>query len=274
MQVFGLPGHIIRKARAASRLLDAKTADLEAARRRDAVARWRAAMAKGLSAADAAAAVGVPRSTLYRWERSPRPQSRRPKRMRGRAWSPALVTALEHLRNDNPMWGKRKLVVLLRREGSAVSASTVGRILADLVARGVVTPVAILRRRPGGRRFRFTAAERHARRLPKGLKPQRPGELVQIDTLFVNISPSKAIKHFTAYCPVAKWTIGKVATRASAQSAAALLDKLIAEAPFTIQGLQVDGGAEFRADFERACRERSIPLFVLPPKRPQLNGAV
>jgi hypothetical protein len=27
-----------------------------------------------------------------------------------------------------------------------------------------------------------------ARRLPKGLKPPRPGELVQVDTLFVNVA--------------------------------------------------------------------------------------
>ena len=113
-----------------------------------------------------------------------------------------------------------------------VAISTVGRILAHLVKRGVVTPAPILRRRPGGRRIRFTAAERHAKRLPRGLKPTRPGEFVQIDTLFVNIRPDKPIKHFTAYDPVAKWTVGRVATNASAQSAAALLDKLIAEAPF------------------------------------------
>jgi hypothetical protein len=33
MQVFGLPGHLIRNGRAASRLLDAQTPDIEAARR-------------------------------------------------------------------------------------------------------------------------------------------------------------------------------------------------------------------------------------------------
>ena len=38
MQVFGLPGHIIRNARSASRLLAAQTPDIEAARRRDALA--------------------------------------------------------------------------------------------------------------------------------------------------------------------------------------------------------------------------------------------
>src|SRR3954451_2519036 len=274
MQVFGLPGHVIRSGRAASRVLDAETSNIAAARRRDAVARWRRAMAKGLSCEDAAQAIGIPRSTLYRWERVPQPRSRRPRRMRGKTWTPAMVQAIERLRGDNPMWGKRKLAILLRREGVAISVSMVGRILAHLVTRGVVTPVAILRRRPGGRRFRFTAAKRHARRLPKGLKPSRPGECVQIDTLFVNVRPDKAIKHFTAYDPVAKWTVALVAGRATARCAAALLDKLIAEVPFRIEGIQVDGGSEFRAEFEDACRERNLCLFVLPPKRPQLNGHV
>ncbi len=41
MQVFGLPGQIIKDGRAASHLLAAQTPDIEAARRRDAVARWR-----------------------------------------------------------------------------------------------------------------------------------------------------------------------------------------------------------------------------------------
>jgi hypothetical protein len=74
------------------------------------------------------------------------------------------------------------------------------------------------------------------------LAPQ-PGEIVQIDTLFVNIRPDKAIKHFTAYDPVAKWTVGRVANEATASSACSLIDKLLAEAPFTIEGIQVDGGS-------------------------------
>ena len=106
------------------------------------------------------------------------------------------------------------------------------------------------------------------------MKPIRPGELVQIDTLFVNVAPNKAVKHFTAYDPVAKWTVALVAGRATARCAAALLDKLIAEVPFRIEGIQVDGGSEFRAEFEEACRERNLCLFILPPKRPQLNGHV
>ena len=157
--------------------------------------------------------------------------------------------------------GQAQAGLALRREGVGVSASTIGRILKSLVARGVVTPVPTLRKRPGGRRFRLSLAQRYARRLSRGLKADRPGALVQIDTLFVNLAPGQAIKHFTAYRPVAKWTVGAVFTRASAQCATALLDKLIAEAPFPVTGIQslpsgltrgFDGGSEFKAGFEDA----------------------
>jgi transposase InsO family protein len=44
--------------------------------------------------------------------------------------------------------------------------------------------------------------------------------------------------------------------------------------PFAVTALQVDGGSEFMADFEIACQAKQLPLFVLPPKSPKLNGAV
>lgn len=272
MQVFGLPGHIIRNAAAASRLAE-RSRSTEAARRGALVRRWRQAVADGLTSAQAARAVGASRASLYRWEKRLEPRSRRPRRVRQPQWTPALAQAVEELRADNPMWGKRKLVWLLRREGFAVSVSTVGRILQSLMRRGLVTPVPTLRRKPGGRRFRLIG-KRHARRLPKGLKPTMPGQLVQIDTVFVTLAPGRTVKHFTAYCPVAKWTVAGVAGRATAGLAANFLDKVIADMPFKVTGVQVDGGSEFMAAFERACRDKHIDLFVLPPKRPQLNGAV
>ena len=141
MQVRGLPRQIIRNGAVASRLLAAKTPNIEAERRRDAVARFRCAMADGLTAEQAARAVGAPRSTLYRWAKAPEPGSRRPKRLREPKWPPSLVEAVEALRADNPMWGKRKIAALLNREGQAVSVSKVGRILKRLMARGAVLPV-------------------------------------------------------------------------------------------------------------------------------------
>jgi putative transposase len=272
MKVFGLPGQIIRNARVVSRLIAAKTPNIEAAIRRDTVQRWRLAMEQGLTAEAAAKAVGVPRSSLYRWKKSPQPLSKRPHRKRQKSWTPDLVMTIEHLRADHPMWGKSKLVVLLRREGFAVSEATVGRILAHLVARGAIESVPLLRRRKGAgaRQWR----RQHARRLPKGLKPTAPGEVVQVDTLSINVRPGVAVKHFTAYDPVSRFTTGKAFGRATATCAADFLGKLIQDLPFPVKAIQVDGGSEFMAEFETACQEKGLALYVLPPKRPQLNGAV
>ena len=272
MQVFVLPRPIIRSGSLASRIA-AKPPSKEAAIRRELVRRWRQAMREGLTAGQAAKAVGASRASLYRWQRCAELRSRRPRRLRGAQWTSVLAQAVEELRADNPMWGKRKLAWLLRREGFAVSVSTVGRILRHLMQRGLVTPVPKLRRKPGGRRFRLIGY-RHARRLPKGLKPSLPGEIVQVDTMFVSPAPGQAHKHFTAYDPVARWTVAGVAGRASANLAAGFLNKLLADMPFKVTGIQVDGGSEFRADFERAREDKGLNLYVLPPKRPQLNGAV
>jgi Integrase core domain len=100
------------------------------------------------------------------------------------------------------------------------------------------------------------------------------GGLIQIDTVYVNLTPTKAIKHFTAYDPVAKWTVGKAFNRATAQAAASFLDKVTADMPFPIRAIQVDGGSEFMAEFEKACQAKGIALYVLPPRSPQMNGAV
>jgi len=269
MQVRGLPRHIIRGAVVASKIA-AKPSNSEAAIRRDAVRRWRQAMRDGLTGPQAAKAVGFPRSTLYRWAQRPEPRSRRPHRLRQPSWSPALVMAVERLRLDFPMWGKAKLTVLLRQRGFAASEATIGRILKSLVQRGVVELVPRLRRRPQ----RWSAKRRYAVRLPKGLKPDRPGGLIQIDTVFINLAPDKAIKHFTAYCPVARWTVAKAFNRATAKAATLFLDKVLAEMPFAVEAIQVDGGSEFKAEFEAACQAKDLQLYELPPKRPQLNGAV
>jgi transposase InsO family protein len=270
MQVFGLHRAVYRGARLASRLA-AEPGEGEAARR-DAVARWRAGMARGLTAAEAAQLVGVPRATLYRWRQQPAPRSRRPHRCRPRQWSPALATAVERLRRAFPMWGKAKLGPLLRRDGVAASDSTVGRILAALLARGAVDPVPARRR--AAKAGRAPRQRPHARRLPKGKKPVAPGDIVQLDTLSVRPSPERTVKQFTAYDPVSRLTVAHAFHRATAPAAAQFLDKLLDALPYAVKAIQVDGGAEFMAEFETACRRRRLDLFVLPPKSPELNGAV
>jgi hypothetical protein len=39
--------------------------------------------------------------------------------------------------------------------------------------------------------------------------------------------------------------------------------------PFKIDAVQVDGGSEFMAEFETACQQRAIKLYLIPPKTPR-----
>src|SRR5829696_3903742 len=64
MQVFGLSGHISRNGRGRRVFSPRSPRPSTAAKKRDAVARWRQAMGHGFSAEQAAEAVAVPRSTL------------------------------------------------------------------------------------------------------------------------------------------------------------------------------------------------------------------
>ena len=60
----------------------------------------------------------------------------------------------------------------------------------------------------------------------------------------------------------------------TALTASAFLRALEQRMPFPLRAIQVDGGSEFAAEFERACQQRGLRLFVLPPRSPQLNGRV
>lgn len=269
MQTFGLPAGLYRAGRLASRLA-AQPPQSEAVRR-DALARWHAARKAGLTAQQAAQAVGVSRAQLYRWDKDPRPKSRAPKRPHRRPRAPALVAAVQALREDNPAWGKRKIGPVLRRQGFAVSDSTVGRILSALLARGAILAVRRLKA-PGARARKIR--RKHAKRLSKALRPNRPGQVVQVDTLSVQLRPGSHLKQFCAIDPVTKLAVAMAASRATANNASRFLDKLITALPYPVEAIQVDGGSEFMAAFEQACADKGITLWVLPPRSPEMNGCV
>ena len=272
MQVIGLPSHVIRNARAASRLLAAKTPNIEADRRRDAVRRWRAGMETGMTAAVSAKIAGESRASLYRWEKDAEPKSRRPLRTRKPNRPPGLVTAVETARRAHPMWGKRALGAHLRNEGAAITDSMAGRIIRELIKRGRVPSVrAFMRKCP----VKTAPKKRpHAVRKPKDVRFEKPGDIVQIDTMSISRPVGKPIKHFDAYDPFAKWTVARPCRRATAKDAASFLEKVLGEMPWPVKAIQIDGGSEFMAEFEQACADKKLPLYVLPPRSPKLNGGV
>ncbi|HID09737.1 MAG TPA: transposase [Candidatus Latescibacteria bacterium] len=221
---------------------------------------------------------GISRQTFYRWKRRYDPRnlrsledrSHRPHHLRKPTWTPEMVKAVLSLREEYPRWGKDKLVVLLGQRGWPISTSMVGRILRYLKDRGVLreplrTPISVRKRR---------WKRPYAVRKPKGYQVEQPGDLVEVDTLDVRPLPGVILKHFTARDVVSRWDVVEVHSKATATMATHFLESLQARLPFPVKAIQVDGGSEFEAAFEEACREQGIVLFVLPPRSPKLNGHV
>ena len=216
--------------------------------------------------------------TFYRWKRrynsqrleSLEERSRRPHKLRRPTAAPDLVQAVLEVREANPRWGKDKLAPLLREAGWEVSNSMVGRIMRRLRKQGRLVEA------PRGRLpvRRRSYPRPYAIRKPKGYQVTRPGDLIQVDTLDLRPLPGVVLKHFTARDVVSRWDVLDVATRATAATASRYLDALEARMPFPVRAIQVDGGSEFQAEFERECQKRGILLFVLPPRSPKLNGCV
>jgi len=269
MQVKGLPWTLVQ----GSRRLDVELSDL-------AKQRWRAlkVFQETKDWRFVRETFGVSRATLFRWRKQYDPKdwttleerSRRPKRVRRPMWPLGLVCQVQELRERYPRWGKNKLVVLLRRDGLETSASTVGRILSNLRRRGALHD-------PPRQRISVRKRLRprpYARRKPKDYLPTRPGDLVEIDTLDIKPLPKIQLKHFSARDVVSKWDVLEVHRRATSAAARLFLKAVLDRMPFPVRAVQVDGGSEFKALFEKACQELSIPLYLLPPHSPKLNGGV
>jgi putative transposase len=220
---------------------------------------------------------GIARSTYYRWVTRYDPQrlsflenrSSRPKQCRRPTWTPAQAAAVLRAREAHPRWGKDKLARVLRRDGIVLSVSMIGRIVTELKRRRVLVEPKATRLRPHSRH-----ARPYAIRKPKAHAVAAPGDLVQLDTMHLTPLPGVERRHFTAVDVASRWGVTGVRARATAGTATDFLDELEARTPFPIRALQVDGGSEFMAEFEAACQERGLALFVLPPRSPKLNGHV
>ena len=246
------------------------------ARRRLAMLDWH--RAHGGNVSRTARHFGYSRPTVYRWlarferdrletleDRGSAPRCRRRP-----TWTLDQLAAVKAVRLTYPRWGKDKLVVLLRRQGVRLSTSMVGRILARLRRSGEL-------REP--RRRRMSVHQRrwlrpYAVRKPADWSVERPGDLVELDTLDIRPLSTLILKQFTARDVVSRWDTLELGRRATAQAAADVLDRLAERMPFAVRAISIDNGSEFMAEFETACQSRGIRLFVLPPRSPKLHGAV
>ncbi len=109
----------------------------------------------------------------------------------------------------------------------------------------------------------------HAKRWQYGMRARQPGELIQIDHMSVGLPAGFSIKEFKVACPAAGFVALKAYSRATSRNAKDFLICLIEQAPFKIRSIQVDGGSEFRDEFEQACE-----ALDLPPEKLEWNGCV
>ena len=244
--------------------------------------RWMACyLAHGRNARKTYEHFGISSATFYRWWHRYDPRrlqsleddrrTRRPRRVRLPQTPPDLVAAIRRVREAYPRWGKIKLAVLLRREGWTVSASTVGRTLTRLRAVGQLVEPPVVRAQQARRRWRPRI---HARRKPWEYVPQRPGDLVAIDSTPIEVQPGLRRVHFTVRDLVSRKDVLVAPARASSWAARDVLQVALRRMGFPIRAIQIDGGSEFKALFEAACQALGIALYVLPPRSPKLNAHV
>jgi transposase InsO family protein len=223
---------------------------------------------------------GISPKTFYRWKNRFDPydpttleeQSRRPTRVRLPQTPTKIVERILELRNRYPRWGKDKLVVLLKREGLEVSSSTVGRVMIRLKARGLlVEPVNVTQAKLARKRRR---KPRYAIRKPKGYRVEGPGDLVEVDTLQIKLVSNEVRYQFSARDVLARFDGLRAYKSQTSLKAAHFLHYLRKKFPYKIKAIQIDGGSEFKDQFEEECRKKKIVLFVLPPRSPKLNGHV
>ncbi|MBI2723998.1 MAG: DDE-type integrase/transposase/recombinase [Chloroflexi bacterium] len=114
----------------------------------------------------------------------------------------------------------------------------------------------------------------YATRKPKEWSVTEPGDLIQFDTQKQSPEPGITIHHFGARDTVSRWDVVGVYSRATARNGRDFLRQVLERKPFPVKAVQIDGGSEFKAEFEEACAALALPLFVLPPHSPKLNGRV
>lgn len=227
----------------------------------------------------AAEAFGVAPRTVVRWRKRYRDDGMKgledrpsaPRKQRQKTWTPTMIQAVRDVRLSEAGRGRGKVILqmVLADQGQVLSISMVGRILVYLKEHGRLPEPRV----PAGRKPR--PVRPYAIRRPKGTPlPARPGDVVQIDTVHVRPMTNVELRQFSAIDVVSRIAWTTVRTRATAGTARDFVLELVEAMPFRITAIQVDGGSEFMAEFEFACRDLGIVLYVLPPRSPKLNGCV
>lgn len=273
MQIKGLHKNIYKLS---SYALSQEKLDIHRQKYEKPVKQWKKLKSEGVSDQTCQDILNLSRATYYRYrahllalQKGILPPVKKPKVLRKPLWGESEMQLVLRLRRENLTYGKAKITVILERDyGQHLSESTVGRILKHLMNKGLIQ-----RSLSASHKKRKRSFKGHAQKWIYGMKALKPGQMLQIDHMTVSKNNISA-KHFQAWDPKSRFIHASLYSSAKSQSAKKFLEELVQKAPFNIESVQVDGGSEFMKEFEQACAEMNIELFVLPPRRPQYNGGV
>ncbi len=232
-------------------------------------------------------AFGKSRSTIYLWKQrlkeaggklsSLAPGSRAPKTKRHRVVDPAVDRFIVDYRTAHPGADKTTIAPALRafclaRKSRPISESTVGRIIHDLKTRGRLprSNKVTFNGRYGTLTVRNPSPPKKKLRR-KGLSPERPGDLVQMDTISVFTAGLKRYI-FTAIDVRTRFAFAYTYKANSSANGNDFMGKFLRVAPFAIKRVQTDNGSEFANHFDECCMRHSLTHFFNYPRHPQSNG--
>lgn len=214
---------------------------------------------------------GLTRKTVRNWQKKfdrlgiigLNEQSRRPKNVRQPITSWQVVSETVNLRKQYPAWSKYKIQVLLKRNGLAASASTVGRIFKRK---------RLIDKKVSQKRKKAALCPRA--RFPRGLKISNPGDMIQMDTKHEHLIGGRKIYQFTAIDVLTKQRVLRYYSSPSSRNAADFLLCCIKSFSFKIKAIQTDNGSEFLKEFERLCKKNKILHYFIFPRTPKQNTYV
>jgi len=232
---------------------------------------------------------GISRTLYYRWKKRftlygmdglhPRRTAARPGRC------PQLDSTKERkivaMALTWPAWGPRRLSLQLEREGILVSPSTVWRALHRLGLGTRTERLLVLETHSARRAGLLTERTRRnlSQRKVRHVQAERPGELVCIDTFYIgNLKGVGKLWQLTACDAASSYAMAKVVAANNATEAASFLRDVVAveleKAGWRLWRVLTDGGSEFKAQFDQACRELNVRHTRTKPRHAWTNGFV
>ncbi len=239
----------------------------------------------GLTATKEAYNVG--RSTIYSQKKKLRqgdgrleslaPDDKTPKIKRNRLseTDPIIIDFIISYRRSHPRVGKEIITPILnaylRLEGiRKVSESTVGRLISDLKQkRKIDNDYKLSFYAKTGRLIRRTIKKTKKLRR-KGYQPEKPGDLIQIDTIEIF---TDGLKRYimTAYDIKTAFAFAYCFKSKTSRNAKHFFKKLIKVCPFKIKRVQTDNGSEFEKYFDQYTKKLNIIHFWNYPAHPKSN---